>query len=319
MNELSIVILDSVTLGDDIDFSALEELGKVTVYKRTGAEEVKNRIADADVVIVNKIQLNKSNLFGAQRLKLICVTATGYDNIDIKYCRENSIGVCNVKGYSAESVAQVTVAMALSLVNRIPQYNLYVKNGDYTKSGTQNKVKPVFHEMNTMTWGIVGLGSIGKRTSQIAKELGCRVVVFKREPETGYECVSLDELCRISDIISLHIPLTDETYGMIDRKRISMFKRNAILINVARGAVVDETALCEAVKNGRLGGLGVDVYSTEPMSEDSPYMEILSSDNVIFTPHMAWGAYEARMRCIEEIAKNIDAFAKGFERNRVDS
>lgn len=319
MEKLNIVILDSVTLGSDINFLALESLGSVTVHKKTDEKEVPQRIAEADVVIVNKIRLNETNLSGAERLKLICVTATGYDNIDTEYCSKNSIGVCNVTGYSAESVAQITASMALSLVNKIPQYDNYVKSGAYTKSGTQNSVAPVFHEMSTMTWGVVGLGSIGKRTAQIAKALGCRVVAFKRTPEVGYDCVTLEELCRVSDIISLHIPLTAETNKMIDREKLLLMKPGTVLINVARGAVVDEEAVCEGVESGKLGGLGVDVYSSEPMAENSPYNRILNRENVIFTPHMAWGAYEARMRCIEEIALNIEAFIKETKRNRVES
>lgn len=318
MGNLKIVILDAATLGSDISFHMFDRFGSVDVYSVTAPNEVAERIADADVVIVNKIKLNETNLAQTKKLKLICVTATGYDNIDVDYCRRCGIGVCNVRGYSSESVAQTTAAMALSLVNNLAFFDKYVKNGGYTNSGTQNRVEPVFHEMSTMTWGVVGLGGIGKRTAEIAKAFGCRVLAFKRTPEAGYTCVDIDTLCSEADIISVHLPLTDDTRCIINKERISKMKNTAIVINVARGAVVDEAALAEAVMTGQIGGLGIDVYSYEPMPEDSPYQKMKEYDNVILTPHMAWGAYEARVRCMEEIVKNIDSFYSGDKRNRVD-
>lgn len=311
MEKLSIVILDAATLGEDISFSMFDAFGKVTVYPSTASENVAERIDDADVVIVNKIKLNEHNLSKTKKLKLICVTATGYDNIDVSYCKKRGIAVCNVCGYSSDSVAQVTVGMALSLVNNLASFDEYVKNGQYTKSGMQNKVEPVFHEMSTMVWGIVGLGGIGKRTAEIAKVLGCEVIAFKQTPDAGYNCVTIDELCERADIISIHLPLTEKTHGIINKNRIKKMKKTAIVINAARGAVVDEDALTDAVINGDIGGLGVDVYSEEPMTKDSPYQKITKYKNVIFTPHMAWGAYEARIRCMEEIAENIRAFCNG--------
>lgn len=318
MNNLEIVILDSATLGDDVTFSMLERLGNLTVYEKTVPDEVEERIKNADVIIVNKICLTESNLCTADKLRLICVTATGYDNVDTAYCKNRGIGVCNVTGYSSDSVAQVTAAMALSLFNNLPEFDSYVKSGDYTKSGINNSVKPVFCELNKKVWGIVGLGSIGRRTAEIAKALGCRVIAYKRTPDTEYDCVSIEELCKSSDIISLHLPLTDKTRNLIDEEKIHMMKNNAIVINVARGAVVDEAALCRAVKNGSIGGIAVDVYTKEPLSENSPYNAVKDLKNVILTPHMAWAAYESRMRCLEEVGMNINAFFEGVIRNRVD-
>lgn len=318
MENLKIVILDAATLGSDISFSMFEKFGSVSVFSVTAHSEVEERIADADVIIVNKIRLNEKNLSKAEKLRLICVTATGYDNIDVAYCRKRGIGVCNVRRYSSDSVAQTTAAMALSLVNNLACFDKYVKNRSYTNSGTQNRVEPVFHEMSTMTWGIVGLGAIGKRTAEIAKAFGCKILAFKRTPEDGYCCVDIDKLCSEADIISVHLPLTDDTRCIINKERIAAMKNTAIVINVARGAVVDEEALTDAVIKGEIGGLGVDVYSCEPMPEDSPYQKIREYDNVILTPHMAWGAYEARVRCMDEIVKNIHAFYSGHKRNRVD-
>lgn len=318
MQDINIAILDAATLGDDIDFSLFEKIGHTDVYGRTDSRQVRFRIMDADVVIVNKIKLDRSNLQGAKRLKLICVTATGFDNIDVLYCRDNGIAVCNVRGYSTDSVAQVTSAMALSLVNHLSEFDRYVKNMQYTKSGLQNHVKPVFHELSSMTWGIVGLGTIGERVAEIANTFGCSVLAFKRRRDPMYNCVTLEELCKKSDIISIHLPLSDNTRNIINDDMISLMKPNAIVINAARGAVVDEAALTRAVAENRIGGLGVDVYSAEPMAEDSPYIQILDRPNVIFTPHMAWGAYESRVRCMEEIAENIESFFKGKKRNRVE-
>ena len=318
MGNLNIVMLDTATLGSDIEYSCFEQIGKVTAFDKTEPEKVSENIKNADVVIVNKIKLNRENLCDAKNLKLICVTATGYDNIDTAYCRDNNIGVCNVEGYSSESVAQVTMAMALSLLNNITLFDRFVKCGDYTKSGTQNRVEPVFHELSTLTWGVIGLGNIGKKTADMAKALGFSVLAHKRTFESGYNCVELSELLEKSDVISVHVPLTDSTRAMIGEKEITKMKRTAVLINVARGAVVDENALTNAILENRLGGLGIDVYDGEPLSQNSPYNKLTGLDNVILTPHMAWAAYESRMRCMSEIALNIKAFLNGERRNRVE-
>ncbi len=314
---MRISVLDVDTLGDDLNLKVLDNLGEVTVYPLTLQEEVIERIADAEVLILNKVKLNSENLPYAKNLKLICITATGFDNVDIDYCRENNIAVCNVKGYSTDSVVQLTLSMAFSLSTNLFQYNNYVKSGKYSKSGIFNCLKPVFYEMSQMTWGVVGLGNIGGKVANIAREIGCRVIAYKRTPVDEFCCVDIDTLCRESDIITLHTPLNDETRELINADRLKLMKKNAILINVARGAVVDEEAVTKAIEEGQIAGLGVDVYSTEPMQMDSPYQRILDYDNTIFTPHMAWGAQEARQRCIDEIVLNINDFVNGGKRNRV--
>ena len=315
---MKIVILDAKTLGGDIEFSAIERLGELTVYQTTSELQLEERIADAEIIVVNKIKLNKDNLPAAKKLRLICVTATGYDNIDINYCWRREIGVCNIKGYSTSSVAQVTVGMALSLVTHLGEFDKYVKSGRYTESGVQNRLKPYFHEMKGMTWGIIGNGAIGGEVARIARALGCEVIINPHKMRDGYGFVTLDELLGRSDIISLHVPLTSETKNMIDEKAISKMKDGAILINVSRGAVCDEAAVADAVKEDKIGGVGIDVYGTEPLTTGSPLNKIMNKGNVILTPHMAWGAYESRVRCINEIAKNIETFIMGGTRNRVD-
>lgn len=314
---MKIVFLDAKTLGADIDLSGFSELGAVTIHDMTADSEAAARLADCDVAVVNKVKLNSSNLAGAKNLKLICETATGYDNIDCAYCGAHGIAVCNVTAYSTDSVTQVTIAMALSLMTHLREYDDYVKDGRYTRSGIHNQLSPYFHELRGLTWGIAGLGNIGRGVAAVAQAFGCRVLAYKRTPEPGYTCVPLETLCREADILSVHLPLMPETERLFDAEKIGMMKPNAIFINVARGAVADEEALVQAVEQGKIGGLGIDVYSAEPMAQDSPYQRILHRDNVVFTPHMAWAAHEARVRCMRIVRENIVAFFNGTKQNRV--
>lgn len=311
------VILDSATLGDDIDFSEFSELAQTEVYVTTSEAEVAERIRDADIVIVNKIKLGESNLSGS-RVRLICVAATGYDNIDTDFCAREGICVCNVPGYSADSVAQLTLAIVLELAMHMREYTEFVRSGYYSAGGIANKLSPTFHELSGKVWGIVGYGAIGQRVAKIAEAFGCRVIVNKRSKVSGAECVSLDELCEKSDIITLHTPLSTETKGLIGRRELSLMKKDVILVNAARGAVTDEDAVADAVKKGVIGAFGSDVYSVEPFGISHPMYAIKDFDNVCLTPHMAWGAYEARVRCMDIIKENIKGFLSGKPQNRVN-
>lgn len=315
---LNVYVLDAATLGDDLDLSPLSRVGQVKVWRATAPEEVAQRLCDCDVVIVNKIRLGAQNLRWATRLKLICVAATGYDNIDLAYCREHGIGVANVVGYSTNNVAQLTVAMALSLITHLPQYHRITADGSYTRGGVANCLTPAYHEIAGKTWGVAGFGNIGGAVGRIAGALGCRVLAYKRTPTDEVECVDFETLCRRSDILSLHLPLSDGTRGILDAEHIAMLPQGAIVINVARGAVADEAALADALESGHLGGLGIDVYSTEPFGEDHPFYRLLGREDVCFTPHMAWGSIEARRRCLGEIVMNIEAFLCAERRNRLD-
>jgi len=314
---MKITFLDAATLGEDLSTSLFESLGKVEAWSGTTAAEAHDHIGDADVIVLNKVKINASTLEGHPRLKLICITATGYDNIDLEACRERGVAVCNVVGYSTQSVAQLTVLMALSLLTHLEEYQSYVRDGSYTESGIANRLVPVYREIFGKTWGIVGYGNIGRQVERVASALGCRTVVHKRTPTDDAVCVDFDTVCRESDILSFHTPLNEGTRRMLDEAHIAMLKPNAIVINVARGAVTDEKALAEAVKAGRIAGLGVDVYSAEPMSPNHPFQEIKHLPNVCLTPHMAWGAYETRMRLLEEILENIRSFLEGGSRNRL--
>lgn len=315
--DLKIVILDKETLGNDIDLSPINKLGETVVYQNTEPSQVAERIADAEVTVVNKIRLNGENLKGAEKLRLICIAATGYDSIDTDYCKEKGIAFCNVPGYSTDSVAQLTVAMALSLTTHLNEYRSYVHSGKYSESGVANKLTPLYHEISSMTWGIIGSGGIGGRVAQIASALGCRVIVCRRKNEGRFPVADIDTVCKECDIISVHLPLNDETRGIINRRRIENMKKGVIFINTARGAVADEKALADAVLSGHIGGLGIDVYSKEPFDKEHPFYSILSFDNVCLTPHTAWGAVESRNRCMNEIAENIRCFYGGIERNRI--
>lgn len=313
---MNITFLDAKTIGEDIELDEIKALGECNVNDTTPCEEIAQRIENADVVIVNKLKLNKSNLEHANKLKLICVTATGFDNIDVEYCREKGIGVCNVTGYSSHSVAQVTAAMVLYLSTHLGEYTDYVRNGEYTKNGIANKLSPIFHELYGKKWGIIGYGNIGREVGRVALALGCTVLPY-RKTKTD-ETVEFEALLKNSDIITVHTPLNDDTRGLIGEKELNMMKKNVILVNTARGAVTDEEAVAKAVEAGRIGAFGTDVYAPEPFGENHPMNRIKASPNVCLTPHMAWGAFEARSRCISEIAENIKCFVNGKIRNRVD-
>jgi len=314
---MKIVLLDAATLGEDLDLSPLKRFGEVVAYGSTSPEDVKERLRGADFVIVNKVKLNEETVGDEPTVKLICIAATGFDNVDLEYMKKKGIGVCNVVGYSTDSVAQLTLSMVLSLATHLPEYNEYVESGKYSGGNVANKLTPVYHELAGKTWGIVGLGNIGKKVAAVAEALGCKVIANKRTPVDEYDCTDIDTLCKEADIITVHTPLNDGTKGLINKERIAMMKKDCIVVNVARGAVVDEEALCLAVKEGKLGGIGVDVYSKEPFGEDSPYYAVKELTNVCLTPHMAWGSYEARVRCLGDIIKSMDAFLEGKKRSRL--
>ena len=244
------------------------------------------------------------------------MAATGFDNIDLEACRRHGVAVANVRGYSSESVAQVTVGLVLSLITHLPVYCKATADGSYTRGGNANMLVPAYHEISGMTWGVVGAGKIGSRVADVARALGCRVLTNRRTPD-GVS-VDLATLLRESDIVTIHTPLTPETRGLIGEAELAMMKDGVILVNMARGAVTDEAAVAESVKSGKIGALGCDVYSVEPFPESHPYYAIRDRENVLLTPHMSWGAYEARARCLSEMILNMEAFFAGEERNRVD-
>ena len=314
---MNIVILDIKNIGLDLDFSSIQDLGNSTVYENTSPEQIIERSIDADCLVFNKIKLYEDMLCRLPKLKLICVTATGYDNVDIDYCKKHGIAVCNVKGYSTQSVSQITVSLALSLFSKHPEFDEYVKSSKYSNGTVANYLEPVFNEIDKKIWGIVGYGNIGAQVAKVANALGCKVLAFSKSQKEGVENVELDELLKRSDIVSLHVPYSSATENLISREKLAIMKKSAILINVARGAVTDEKAIADALLSGNLGGFATDVYTIEPFPVHHPFTSLFGMKNVIFTPHMAWAGYESRERVVKEVAQNITSYLQGQERNRI--
>lgn len=318
---MKIVMLERDSAGRDVDVSCFEKLGEVEYYANTvKPEEVRERIREADVVIANKAPFREETLKDASRVKLICELATGYDNCDINYCRSRGIKIANVKNYCTSMVAQHTFALALALSEKLPHYDNYVKSGEYSAQSRFSNFDVPFCELEGKTWGIVGMGNIGRRVAAIAKEFGCRVIFYSvtgNSTCTDYTRVDKDTLLAESDFLSLHCPLSDLTRNFIDQNAIKRMKKSAILINVARGPVVNNADLYTALTDNRIAAAGLDVLEQEPMSASNPLCNIQDSCRLIITPHLAWASVEARTRCVEEVYRNIEAFLKGEDRNLV--
>ena len=315
---MKIVVLDKASLGEDTPLGVLDRFGEVEIFDSSTPDEALERSKDADVIILNKIKVTRAIMEASNSLKLVCVFATGFDNIDIAAARELGIGVCNVPGYSTDSVALFTISTVLALCSHLIEYNEYVRSGEYTESGVPNKLTPVYHDLSGKTWGIVGYGNIGRAVGRVAEAFGARVIVNKRNPVSDATVVDIDTLCRESDIITVHCPLNDESRALINEERLSMMKPSVVLVNEARGAVLDEEAVARAIEGGKISAFGCDVYSVEPFGKDHPFYRIKDFKNVLLTPHAAWGSYEARERCINIIAENIDCYFNGKILNRVD-
>lgn len=316
----NIVILDGLTLGE-IQIERLKEFGNVEYYETTMPNEVKNRIKDANIIFTNKVALNESNLNEADKLELICETATGFNNIDIKYAKEKNIAVTNVAGYSTNTVVQHTFATALALVDEIEYYDDFVKSGRYSTSPIFTCLNKPFMELEGKVWGIVGLGNIGKRVALVAESLGMKVVYYStsgRNNSNEYKRVDLNELLRESDIISIHAPLNDNTLGLFNYDNISKMKNTAILVNMGRGPIVVEKDLARAIDEEIIKGAALDVFEVEPMTENNPLLSVKNKERLIMTPHIAWASVEARERLFNETIENIKAFYNGEIRNRVD-
>ncbi len=317
---MKIVLLDTATMGSDMEFSCIERLGECVKYENTLSGEVSERIKDADVVVINKVQLGREVLKEARELKLICVFAIGYNNVDIEYCRENNIRVRNVPGYCVESVCQHTFALLFMLMENMRYYDDFVKDGSYSKSGVANHLGKPFFEIAGKKWGIIGMGAIGRAVADCASAFGAEVCyssISGAVRKERYENVDLTTLLTECDIISVHAPLNEKTMHLIGEKELKMMKKTAYIVNVGRGAIIDEKALAEAIDGGIIGGAALDVFTTEPPEITSPIMNIKNKERIVYTPHTAWSSVEARKRCIFMTADNIDAFIKGESRNDV--
>lgn len=318
---MNIVILERHSVGTDVNVDCFKELGNAVYYRNTVASEVADRVKEADVIIANKSPLNEDTLKNAPNVKLIAEFATGYDNIDLEYCSKRGIKVCNVRNYSTSAVAQHTFAMALYLLEHMKHYDEYVKNGDYAAQDRFSNFDVPFTELEGKTWGIIGLGNIGKKVANIAEAFGCKVICTSasgRKLEDGYKQVDMDTLLAESDFVSLHCPLTDRTKYLIDKNALAKMKSTAYLLNVARGKVVNNTDLYEALVGGVIAGAGLDVIEEEPISVNNPLSKMMDSNKLIITPHLAWASVEARQRCVDMAYDNVKAFLDGEPINLVN-
>ena len=318
---MNIVILERSSVGMDVSVDSLKDLGDVTVYNTTEYEEIKERIKDADIVIANKSRLCEDTLKDAKNVKLICEFATGFDNVDLDYCRQRNIGVCNVRDYSTEMVAQHTFAMALFLSEKLSHYDAFVKSGKYAIHNRFSYFDIPFKELAGKTWGVIGMGNIGRKVASIAKAFGCRVIFYSvtgKSSVTDYERVDFDTVLKESDFLSIHCPLSDLSRGLIDAAALKKMKKTAVLINVARGPIVKQQDLYDALVNGEIAAAGLDVLEKEPIAKDNPLQKITDSTKLIITPHLAWASVEARERCVSMTYDNIRAFMDGKELCRVD-
>ncbi|MCI8326176.1 MAG: D-2-hydroxyacid dehydrogenase [Lachnospiraceae bacterium] len=308
---MKIVFLDAKTIGDDLDLSSFDRLGEVVKYGFSTEEEAAERAKDADVLVINKVPINEKSIGDADHLKLVCVLATGTDNLDKEYLDKRGIAWRNVAGYSTETVAQHTFALLFYLLEKMNYYDTYVKSERYMNDVLFTHFANVFHELNEKVWGIVGMGTIGRRVAEIARLFGCRVIYYStsgKNNQQDYEQVDWDTLLTESDIVSVHAPLNENTLDLVNAKAFAKMKKTAIFINVGRGPIVVEQDLYEALEKGEIQAAGLDVLRKEPMSKDNPLSKIKDSDKLVVTPHIAWASVEARTRLIKTIEGQVKEF-----------
>lgn len=308
---MKLVFLDTKTIGEDIDLSAYDALGEVVKYGFSTLEEIPERVKDADVLIVNKIAINEQTIGNAKNLKLVCVTATGTNNLDKEYLKKRGIAWRNVAGYSTESVTHHTFALLFYLLEKMRYYDDYVKDEKYINDTVFTHFAEHFNEVNGKTWGIIGLGTIGRRVADIAKAFGARVIYYSASgspAQEGYEQVDFETLLTTSDIVSVHAPLNEYTKDLMDREAFAKMKKTAIFLNLGRGPIVVEQDLYEALETGEIAAAGLDVLCEEPMSETNPLAKIKDSKKLIITPHIAWASVEARNRLMQIIVEQIREF-----------
>lgn len=307
-NPYFIVVLDAETLGQVEALKHLNSWGEVEIHAHTAPTEVAGRIAKADIVVTNKVVLTASNLQTATALKLICVAATGINNVDMEAAAQRNILVKNVKGYSTFGVAQQTIAAILCLVHRLPFLDAYVKNGSYSRGGLFTYLHEDIFELKGKVFGIIGLGEIGKQVANIVTALGCEVIYYStsgKHNDPTYKRVEWEELLTSSDILSIHAPLNPQTKGLLDYAAMSKMKPTVILHNAGRGGIVVEEDLCQALKEKKIGLAALDVYVQEPLQAKSPLLDPALKDRLLLTPHTAWAAKESRERLVLGIIENI--------------
>ncbi|MFR6582482.1 MAG: NAD(P)-dependent oxidoreductase [Ruminococcus sp.] len=317
---MKIVILEADSLGQDMVFTPFEALGEVVIYRSTTADEMEEKTKDADVIVANKVPICESTIGKAQNLKLVCLTATGFNNLDGDYLKKRGIAAYNVCRilYKRSGTAYLRSSFLCSgkteLLRQLRKIRRICRGTCFSHFG-QN-----FFELDGKTWGIIGLGAIGNKVAQIAKAFGCHIICYSasgKKYNTEYEQVSLDELLSCSDILSVHAPLNGYTENLMTLEKFRKMKKSAIFLNLARGAIVNEPDLYTALTEGSIAGAGLDVLCKEPMDPENPLLKIQDSNKLIITPHIAWAAKETRFRVVDEVVKNIQRFQRDDRTNRV--
>lgn len=309
----NIVFLDLATIGKVDNLKLLHKLGNLETFDKTAPEEVVERCMDKEVVIVNKVEMTEEVMKQLPDLRLICVAATGVNNVDLNYARNNGIEVKNVAGYSTDSVAQLTFTMLLYLISKPFYYDNYVKSGAYSRSGSFTHHQEVFWELKGKRLGIIGLGTIGRQVARIAESFGMEVVFYSttgRNNHISYKRFDLDDLLKSSDVVTIHAPLNAQTRDLITYEKMKLMRPCAILLNLGRGGIINEKDLARALNDNLIGAAGIDVMEHEPINPDNPLLKLFDKDKILITPHMAWASRESRELLVEKLARNIELYLK---------
>ena len=309
-----IVFLDAETIGKVDNVKLLSKLGNLDIYDSTKPEQVVERSQGKEIVIVNKVMMGAQVMKQLPDLKLICVAATGVNNVDLNYAENNGIRVKNVTGYSTDSVAQLTFTMLLYLVNKPSYYDNYLKSGAYSRSNSFTHNGEPFWELKGKRLGIIGLGTIGRQVARIGESFGMEVVFYSttgRNNHISYKRFDLDDLLKSSDVVTIHAPLNNQTLDLITYDKIKLMRPCAILLNLGRGGIINETDLARSLNDNLIGAAGIDVMENEPINSDNPMLKLYNKDKILITPHMAWASKESRELLVEKIARNIEIYQKG--------
>lgn len=308
---IKLVFLDTDTVGETNNLAMLKELGELVCYEQTRAEKTIERLQDATVAITNKVLISREVMEACPSLKLVCIAATGMNNVDTEYAREKNIEVKNVTDYSTQSVTQSTFAMLFYLLHKLPYFDQYVKSGEYANSPIFTHHLKQYWELGKKTFGIIGLGTIGRSVATIATAFGSKVVYYStsgNNSNTDFKRVELEELLTTSDVISIHCPLNENTRNLITATELQKMKPTAYLLNLGRGGIVDEQALAGAIDDQTIAGAGLDVLVNEPIDKDNPLLRVKNKENLLITPHIAWASKEARELLLQKIYMNIKEF-----------
>lgn len=304
---MNIVLLDRASLGD-ASLAPLEQLGRLTVYGDTAAGEVVERCRDADIIVCNKVKITAHIMDALPKLRLICITATGTNNVELEYAAQKNIGVKNVAGYSTASVAQVTFALLLSLMHSTAYFDAYVKGGQYAQSHLFTHYGRAFYELAGKRFGVIGMGNIGRRVAAIAEAFGASVAYYSTSGQNlsaPYPLLPLNDLLQTSDVVSIHAPLNRNTYNLIGYPQLQRMKPSAYLVNAGRGKIVNEAELARALNENLIAGAALDVFEHEPINPDNPLLSLSNPEKLMLSPHIGWLSAEARKTLVEKVAENI--------------